>query len=81
MSDMIDDSQVTKLYLCNGLACKKSPYYCFLVGGECCHTTNEKFSATKTFPDIIKETYWRNYTDSISFEFLPPKIYMKELIG
>lgn len=71
-----------KLFLCNGLACKdETPWYCFLLGGECCHTTKEEFSATKMFPDIFTDTYWLTASDSVKIECLSPQIYMKRLIG
>ena len=71
----------TKLYLCDGFACgKEVPSYCYLVGGECCHTSKEEFSATKQYPDVFKNTNWVG-TGDVSMEIVSPEIYLKRMMG
>ena len=78
---MANETEI-KLYLCDGCACGvEPPDWCYLNGGECCHTAYIDHSASKNLSDLIPKTSWRDLGNNISYEAIDMNVALKKIIG
>ena len=70
-----------RLYLCDGFACgKETPIDCFLLDGVCHYTSDERFSASKTFSKCMPKTKWVKMDEACEVEKFDTGATLKELI-